>query len=154
MWTYNRNLRSGGNTCSNLISLCSYGRRHETGPAAQSRLAYLEHLAASRATLHSLRANAIVIYGSAVCMNLDDTSPVERTAVEQAAKAWANRRYRNTMAEGPEQTEKEFRVVLQLPIKRKTLSQKAISSGAVTPDRRQAPDTKYNCDATTPYQDT
>jgi hypothetical protein len=72
-------------------------------------------------------------------MNLDDTSPVERTAVEEAAKAWANRRYRNTMAEGPEQTEKEFRVVLRFRIKRKTLSQKAISCGAVTQDRRQAP---------------
>jgi integrase/recombinase XerD len=85
--------------------------RHETGPAAQSRPAYLEHLAAGGATLHSLRANAGVIYRSAVCMNLDDTSPVERTAVEEAAKAWANRRYRNTMAEGPEQTETEFRLV-------------------------------------------
>jgi hypothetical protein len=38
----------------------------------------------------------------------------------------------------PEQTEKEFRVVLRLRIKRKTLSQKAISSGAITQDRRQA----------------
>jgi hypothetical protein len=38
----------------------------------------------------------------------------------------------------PEQTEKEFRVALRLRIKRKTLSQKAISSGAVTQDRRQA----------------
>jgi len=80
--------------------------RHETGPSAQSRRAVLEHLAAGGATLHSLRANPSVIYGSAVCMYVDDTSPVERTAVEEAAKGWANCRYRNTMAEGPEQTEK------------------------------------------------
>ncbi len=32
--------------------------RHEGGPAAKSRLAYLKHLAAGGATLHSLRANA------------------------------------------------------------------------------------------------
>jgi hypothetical protein len=40
-------------------------------------------------------------------MNLDDTSPIERTAVEEAAKAWANRRYRNAMAKGAEQTERQ-----------------------------------------------
>jgi hypothetical protein len=32
--------------------------RHESGPAAQSRLEYLAHLSAGGATLHSLRANA------------------------------------------------------------------------------------------------
>jgi hypothetical protein len=68
-------------------------------------------LAAGGATLHSLRANAGVIYRSAVYMNLDDSSPVERAAVEKAAKAWAHRPYRNTMAKGPEQTEREFRLV-------------------------------------------
>ena len=47
--------------------------RHETGPAAQSRLAYLEHLAAGGATMHCLRANAGVLYRAAACMNLDDT---------------------------------------------------------------------------------
>ena len=41
--------------------------RHENGPAARSRLAYLEHLAAGGATLHSLRANAGVLYRAAVC---------------------------------------------------------------------------------------
>ncbi|HEY2472514.1 MAG TPA: hypothetical protein VGI45_32315 [Terracidiphilus sp.] len=85
--------------------------RHESGPAAQSRLAYLAHLAAGGATLHSLRANAGGIYRSAVYMNLDDSTPVERAAVEKAAKAWAHRPYRNTMAKGPEQTEREFRLV-------------------------------------------
>jgi hypothetical protein len=81
--------------------------RHETDPAAQSRLAYLEHLAGRGSTLHTLRATAGVIFRSAVCMNLDDTSPIERTAVEEAAKAWANRRYRNATAKGAEQTERQ-----------------------------------------------
>jgi hypothetical protein len=85
--------------------------RHECGPAAKSRLAYLEHLAAGGATVHSLRATAGVIYRAAVCMNLDDTSPVERVAVEEAAKVWAHRAYLNTMAKGPEGTEREFRLV-------------------------------------------
>ena len=85
--------------------------RHENGPAARSRVAYLEHLVAGRATLHCLRANAGVLYRAAVCMNLDDTSPVERTAVESAARDWAHRRYFNAMASGPEGTEKEFRYV-------------------------------------------
>jgi hypothetical protein len=49
--------------------------RHESGPAAKFRLAYLEHLAAGGVTLHSLRANAGVIYRSAVYMNLDESSP-------------------------------------------------------------------------------
>jgi len=85
--------------------------RHENGPAAQSRLKYLEYLAEGGAGLHSLRANAGVIYRSAVCMGLDDTSPVERLAIEKAAKDWAHRRYLNAMAVGPEQTEKEFRLI-------------------------------------------
>jgi hypothetical protein len=85
--------------------------RHESGPAAKSRLAYLEHLAAGGSTLHTLRATAGVIFRSAVYMNLDESSPVERAAVEEAARAWAHRHYRNTMAKGPEQTEREFRLV-------------------------------------------
>ena len=85
--------------------------RHESGPAAQSRLAYLEHMAAGGATLHTLRATAGVLYRSAVCMKLDDTSLIERTAVEKAAKQWAHRKYLNTMASSPEPTEKEFRYI-------------------------------------------
>jgi site-specific recombinase XerD len=85
--------------------------RHENGPAAQSRLKYLEYLAEGGSGLHSLRANAGVIYRSAVCMDLDDTSLVERLAIEKTAKDWAHRRYRNAMAVGPEQTEKEFRFI-------------------------------------------
>jgi hypothetical protein len=39
--------------------------RHESGPAANSRSAYLEHLGANGATLHTLRATAGVIFRSA-----------------------------------------------------------------------------------------
>ena len=85
--------------------------RHESGPAAQSRLAFLQHLAAGGAALRTLRRNSVVIYRSAVYLNLDDSSPVARSAVEEASRAWAHRRYLNMMAKGPEQTEKEFRLV-------------------------------------------
>ena len=85
--------------------------RHESGPAAQSRLAYLQHLAAGGAALSTLRGNAGVIYRSAVYLNLDDSSPVARAAVEEAARAWAHHRYLNTNAKGPEKTEKQFRLV-------------------------------------------
>lgn len=43
-------------------------------------------------------------------MNLDDNSPIERSAVEEAASAWAHRD-RNTMAKRLEHTESEFRLV-------------------------------------------
>ena len=85
--------------------------RHENGPAARSRLAYLEQLSAGGATLHCLRANAGVLYRAAVCMNLDDSSPVERTAVEKAATEWAHRKFLNAMASSPEPTEKELRYI-------------------------------------------
>jgi integrase/recombinase XerD len=85
--------------------------RHANGPAAVSRLSYLEHLVAGGATVHSLRQNAGVMYRAAVFMGLDDSSPVERTAIEKAAKDWANRQYPNAMSIGPENSEKEFRSV-------------------------------------------
>lgn len=85
--------------------------RHETGPAAQSRLAYLKHLAAGGATLHCQRANAGVLYRAAFCMNLDDRSLVERSAVEKAATEWAHRKFPNAMASCPEPTKKEFRYI-------------------------------------------
>jgi integrase/recombinase XerD len=84
--------------------------RHESGPAAQSRLTYLEHLAEGGATLHTLRARAGVLYRAAVSMNLDDTSPVKQEAVEDAAGAWAHRPYLNAMAKGTHKTEREFRM--------------------------------------------
>jgi hypothetical protein len=52
---------------------------HENCPPALSRLAYLKHLAAGGAPLHRLRLNACVLYRAAVCMSVDDTSPVEQT---------------------------------------------------------------------------
>jgi len=52
---------------------------HENDPPALSRLVYLKHLAAGGATLHRVRANARVLYRAAVCMSVDDTSPVEQT---------------------------------------------------------------------------
>src|SRR5271163_4663416 len=56
--------------------------RHENGPAARSRLAYLEHLAAGGATLHCLRANAGVLYRAAGYYAANDTNrslvPVSR----------------------------------------------------------------------------
>jgi hypothetical protein len=47
-------------------------------------------------------ANAGVLYRAAVCMRLDDTSPVERAAVESAARDWAHRQYLNAMASSPD----------------------------------------------------
>jgi integrase/recombinase XerD len=93
-----------------LYRCASTASRHENGPAAKSRLAYLEHLAAGGATQHSLRARAGVLYRAAVHMNLDDTSPVKQESVEEAARAWAHRPYLNTMAKGTYKTEREFRM--------------------------------------------
>jgi integrase/recombinase XerD len=86
--------------------------RHENGPAYRSRLSYLEHLAAGGAGKRALCRNASVIYRAAVFMNLDETGSVERSVVELTAKRWANRRYRNSMALGPENTEKEFKFMM------------------------------------------
>lgn len=83
--------------------------RHENGPLHESRLRYLEHLAAQGAAFHTLRAVAGVIYRAAIWMNLDESSPVERKEVERAAKRWANRSYRNANWLAPQQTDKEFR---------------------------------------------
>jgi hypothetical protein len=52
-----------------------------------------------------------VLYRAAVCMNLDDTSLVQRTAVEKAATEWAHRKFLNAMASSPDSTEKEFRYI-------------------------------------------
>ena len=71
-------------------------------------LADLEHLAKGGATRHSLRADAGLIYRCAVCMNLDQSSPDERAAVDEAARAGPLRLCRNTMAKGAEQTEREY----------------------------------------------
>lgn len=83
--------------------------RHETGPLYESRRRYLEHVAAQGASLHTLRAVAGVIYRAAVDMGLDESSPVERTAVEEAAKRWANRSFPNTARKAGYSSERDFR---------------------------------------------
>jgi hypothetical protein len=64
---------------------------------------------AGGATLQGLRANAGAHYPAATCMNLDDTSLVERAAVEKAAMEWAHRKFLNAMASSSEPREKESR---------------------------------------------
>ena len=83
--------------------------RHENGPLHESRLRYLEHLAAQGAALHTITAAAGIIYSAAIWMNLDESGPVERKDVERAAERWAHRSYRNASSHGPEQTDEEFR---------------------------------------------
>ena len=83
--------------------------RHQNGPLHESRRCYLEHLSAQGAALHTLRAAAGIIYRASIWMRLDESSPVERKAVERAAKRWAHRSYRNASCRGPEETDKEFR---------------------------------------------
>lgn len=83
--------------------------RHENGPLHESRLRYLEHLAAQGAALHTMTAAAGIIYRAAIWMKLDESGPVERKDVERAAERWAHRSYRNASSRGPEQTDKEFR---------------------------------------------
>jgi hypothetical protein len=43
--------------CANTVA------RHESGPAAKSRLAYLEHPAAGGSTLDTLRATELAAHG-------------------------------------------------------------------------------------------
>ena len=81
--------------------------RHENGPLHESRLRYLEHLAAQGAALHTITAAAGIIYRAAIWMKLDESGPVERKDVERAAERWAHRSYRNASSHGPEQTESD-----------------------------------------------
>ncbi len=83
--------------------------RHDNGPLRESRLRYLEHLAAQGAALRTITAAAGIIYRAAIWMKLDESGPVERKDVERAAERWAHRSYRNANSRGPEQTDKEFR---------------------------------------------
>jgi hypothetical protein len=83
--------------------------RHEHGPLHESRLRYLEHLAAQGAALHTITAAAGAIYRAAIWMKLDESCPVERKDVERAAKRWAHRSYRNASSRGPDKTDREFR---------------------------------------------
>jgi hypothetical protein len=49
--------------------------RHENGPLHESRLRYLEHLAAQGAALHTITAAAGIIYRAAIWMKLDESGP-------------------------------------------------------------------------------
>jgi hypothetical protein len=57
-------------------------------------------------------ANAGVLYLAAVCMNLDEATSVERTAIDRGERDWARLRHLNAMASGPEGTEKEFQYIV------------------------------------------
>jgi len=57
-----------------------------------------------------LRASG-VMYRAAVRMNLDESSPVEQTAVAAAAKEWANRRDGNPNRRSAAPAEREFRQI-------------------------------------------
>jgi hypothetical protein len=104
-------LRIGGNTCSKpyiVVRARPLGMRTVL-PHDHGSLTWNTSLLA--VPLCTVCANAGVLYRAAVCMNLDDTSPVERTAVESTARGWAHRRYLNAMASGTEGREKEFRYI-------------------------------------------
>jgi hypothetical protein len=60
--------------------------RHENGPLHESRLRYLEHLAAQGAALHTITAAAGIIYRAAIWMKLDESGPVERKDVVVRSK--------------------------------------------------------------------
>jgi len=55
----------------------------------ESRLRYLEHLAAQGAALHTITTAAGIIYRAAIWIKLDESGPVERKDVERAAERWA-----------------------------------------------------------------
>lgn len=86
--------------------------RHENGPLYQSRRTYLEHLVAQGSSRRTLRVAAELIYRAAVHMHLDSSRPVERSAVELAAKNWATRPYGNGNQIGPERVMRRFRLVV------------------------------------------
>ena len=85
--------------------------RHENGPLHESRRLYLEHLAKEGASRSMLLRASGVMYRAAVRMNLDESSPVEQTAVTAAAKEWANRRDGNPNRRSAAPAEREFRQI-------------------------------------------
>ena len=85
--------------------------RHENGPLHESRRLYLEHLAKEGASRSMLLRASGVMYRAAVRMNLDESSPVEQTAVAAAAKEWANRRDGNPNRRSAAPAEREFRQI-------------------------------------------
>ena len=81
--------------------------RHENGPLRESRVRYLEHLVAEGAAVSTVRRAAELMYRAAISMDLDESSPVERTEIERAAQEWANRPY--GIAKRPEKVARAFR---------------------------------------------
>lgn len=82
--------------------------RHENGPLHVSRGRYLDHLVKEGASRSMLLRASGVMYRAAMRMNLDESSPVEQTAVMSAATEWANRRDGNPNRRVAKHTEREF----------------------------------------------
>lgn len=82
--------------------------RHENGPLHESRGRYLDHLVKEGASRSMLLRASGVMYRAAMRMNLDESSPVEQTAVISAATEWANRRDGNPNRRVAKHTEREF----------------------------------------------
>lgn len=82
--------------------------RHEDGPLHESRRRYLEHLANEGASRSMLVHASGVMYRAAMRMKLDESSPVEETAVTRAAKKWANRPNGNPNRLVAKYTERRF----------------------------------------------
>ena len=82
--------------------------RHENGPLHESRGRYLDHLVKEGASRSMLLRASGVMYRAAMRMNLDESSPVEQTAVMSAATEWANRRDGNPNRRVAKHTEREF----------------------------------------------
>lgn len=82
--------------------------RHENGPLHESRGRYLDHLVKEGASRSMLLRASGVMYRAAMRMNLDESSPVEQTAVVSAATEWANRRDGNPNRRVAKHTEREF----------------------------------------------
>jgi integrase/recombinase XerD len=85
--------------------------RHENGPLHESRRHYLDHLAKEGASRSMLLRASGVMYRAAVRMNLDESSPVEQTAVATAANEWANRKDGNPNRRVAQHTEREFQQI-------------------------------------------
>jgi hypothetical protein len=85
--------------------------RHENGPLHESRRRYLEHLSKEGASRSMLLRASGVMCRAAIRMKLDESSPVEETAVARAAQEWANRPNGNPNRRVARHTEREFRQI-------------------------------------------
>jgi len=85
--------------------------RHENGPLHESRRRYLDHLAKEGASRSMLLRASAVMYQAAVRMKLDESGPVEETAVAMAAHEWASRENGNPNRRVVRHTERAFRQI-------------------------------------------